>query len=188
MERNWRFFLYFFLNSENFSKALILRTLHFEEKYCCLPLELCAWQILTKSLLKPFSNPINSRRTHKAHSQPLILDSQRVDWIGLPCCGLPQTIDWEKNKTYLSAIKGAIMSFEGPKQSSGEIRTSYGEVEGSLRSWWENACYTWHWFSFISRFFLFHLNVWNFTRGWKQRLKFSFPIFHINKRKTQCCT
>lgn len=24
------------------------------------------------------------------------------------------------------------MSFEGPKQSSGEIRTSYGEVEGSL--------------------------------------------------------
>lgn len=45
------------------------------------------------------------------------------------CCGLPQTMGREKNKTYLSTIKAG---FEGPKQSSGGIGSSYGEVEGVI--------------------------------------------------------
>lgn len=60
------------------------------------------------------------------------------------------------------------MSFEGHKQSSGDIRASYGEVEGSLRP--GEKMLVIHGYNFLSYpgFIQCHLDVKSFIWGWQQ--------------------
>lgn len=73
------------------------------------------------------------------------------------------------------------MSFEGPKQSSGEIRTSYGEVEGSLGP--GERMLVIHGTDFLSsQDFSCFISTCETSPMAESRD--SFPIFHINKSKT----
>lgn len=121
------------------------RRLHFETAYCSL---FPPWTrslknphgILTVPLLHPHINFTHSTYSTFNFGQP-------SEWIGLPHCGLPQTISGDGFKRCYDVIWRS----QTIKLRNSSLVWWSGRI--SL-FWWENACYTWQQVSFISRFSL----------------------------------
>ncbi len=137
--------------------------------------------VLDKSTLNPYSSPSPSPhklQTHTQHSQPLILDGRasELNWIGLPGCGVPQTIGREKNKTYLFVIKKAIMSFEVLNNQVEKLKPHMVRWKGLALLAGECLLFMALIFFHLKVFPQCHLYVWYFVHSWKQKWKLSRPL------------